>query len=598
MPLNKGGSKEAFGDNVKTEEAAGKSQKQAVAIAYAVAGDAATAAGVVFHDTGKIFLMQRPNGEWGFPAGTIEEAENAEQAARRETMEETGYVHNGDLSSVGIFDGFFHAFFADVAHFDAVINDEHIGCGWFEIDQLPTLLHGCCANVLACIFNTIAADEADTAKRYDINGFFEVLDNPVSKVGVFPYLGRNIPQEKAAGNGDKFFNVYRPAEELADPACVTSLRLKPWIIDHTMIGNGTAGTKQIEEKQARGVTGERGWFDPEDDDGTLKTNIMCWSEFLASSIAAGKVELSLGYRCLYEYAPGVYKGVPYTYVQRHIRFNHLATVNDGRMGPEVAVMDGLSTTEKVLMSKKQKEALIKAKSKTLAGVTSKRLLAFAMDAEEKIEKGEDKDGELAAAVETIKKVTPLLEALEDAKAVGESDEVGMDDEGNPSTPVGDTMLSPGDERQKEANGLDADDPDKKDKPKDGKDGKGEGMDAKEVARVVDRAVKAAMASYVPALDAKDVVKVIADKDALVKKVSPHIADFPNIAIAMDANEVAAYAVKTLEIPAVAGQEVTALQAWLHNRVPAHKGQTFAHAGDSADSKTKPARFASQIAERS
>ena len=36
MPLNYGKSKEAFGQNVKTEMAHGKPQKQAVAIAYSV----------------------------------------------------------------------------------------------------------------------------------------------------------------------------------------------------------------------------------------------------------------------------------------------------------------------------------------------------------------------------------------------------------------------------------------------------------------------------------------------------------------------------------------------------------------------------------
>lgn len=37
MPLTKGKSKKAFSKNVKTEMKAGKPQKQAVAIAYAVA---------------------------------------------------------------------------------------------------------------------------------------------------------------------------------------------------------------------------------------------------------------------------------------------------------------------------------------------------------------------------------------------------------------------------------------------------------------------------------------------------------------------------------------------------------------------------------
>jgi 8-oxo-dGTP pyrophosphatase MutT (NUDIX family) len=589
MPLDKSGTKEAFGKNVATEENAGKSQKQAVAIAYAVAGDAATAAGIVFHANGKIFMMQRPNGEWGFPAGTIEEGETAEAAARRETIEETAFAHQGDLTSVGVFDGFFHAFFADVEAFDAKLNDEHIGCGWFAIDSLPTPLHGCSANVLACVFNAVAGDASDSAKQYDLNGFFEVMDNPLSKVGVFQYLGRNIPQEKEKGNGDKFFAVYRPAEELADPATIASFRLKPWIIDHTMIGNGTKGTKQIEDKGARGVTGERIWFDPEDDEGTLKGNIMCWSDFLAQNIAAGKTPLSLGYRCVYEYKPGVFKGVPYTYVQRHIRGNHLATVNDGRMGPEVAVMDGITSIEK--------ELLIMAgpvKKVTRLANMRKALVAFAMDAAEEAEKGDGSDaekGELKQAVEAINQAIPLLEAIEDLKCVGGDETLG-------EVPTGDTEQMPGDKRQKEANGLDADDPDNKDGKKKPTEPDGEGMDAleKRVARIVDNAVKSAMSKMAPAMDSKDVVRALADRDALVKDVGVHIADFANVAHAMDAQDVAEYAVKALEIPADKGTEVAALKAWLHKRIPAHK-LPVAHAGDAKDATRKPSFVAAQIADR-
>jgi hypothetical protein len=470
------------------------------------------------------------------------------------------------------------------------LNDEHIGSGWFALDALPTPLHGCTPNVLACVFNAMASDKSDSAKQYDINGFFEVMDNPVSKVGVFNYLGRSIPQEVAKGNGGKFFAVYRPADELSDSACIASLRLKPWIIDHTMIGDGTGGTKQIEEKQARGVTGERGWFDPEDGFGTLKTNIMCWSEFLATAIASGKAELSLGYRCIYEYAPGVFNGVPYTYVQRRIRFNHLATVDDGRMGPEVAVMDGFSTTEKYLMSKKTKEALIKAKSRSLVGTVKNRLLAFAMDAEEAIKDGKDEGGEMAAAVEAIKSAAPLLEALEEIKAVGESEELGLDEEtGVPATPVGDTEQMPGDKRASGANGLDKDDKDK--------EPEGKGMDASEIKTMIDKAVKNALAGIGRGMDSKDVVRTVAERDSLVKKVSPFIADFEHVAHAMDAQEVAEYAVQKLEIPADKGVEIAALTAWLHGRTPAHK-QPIAHAGDSSDASRKPSFLKAQLAERS
>lgn len=437
---------------------------------------------------------------------------------------------------------------------------------------------------------TPVGDRAESARVFDINGFFEVQDNPLSKVGVYNYLGKNIPQERDAGNGMKMFSVYRPAEELANPECLASFRLMPWVIDHHMIGDGTNGTTTPEEKGVRGVIGENIWFDATDDHGTMKGNIKCFSPILAGQIAAGKTPLSLGYRCVYEYAPGSFNGIPYTYVQRHIRGNHLATVDDGRMGPEVAVMDGSETllTEKLAMSKKQKEALIKAKQRTVAGSTRAKLLAFAMDAEEKIAEGEDETGELAAAVEAIKSVAPLLEAVDELKCLGEVDEL--------AAPVGDTAQMPGDERKEDKPGIATDADDDTQKPKDGdeeKPGKGEGMDAKEVQRIVDAAVTKALSARGNGMDASEVVLTLAQRDAMARKVSEFTGSFDHSE--MTAQAVAEYAVSKLEIPARKGTEIDAVNAWLHGRTPA-RHQRVAMVGDSSDA-AKPSFLAAQLAER-
>lgn len=439
-----------------------------------------------------------------------------------------------------------------------------------------------------------------SAREYDINGWFEVKDNPLSKVGVFPYLGKNIPQEADKGNHTIMFSVYRPAEELEDPECIASFRLTPWIINHTMLGDGTGGTVQVEDKGARGVTGEQIWFDPYDGDGMLKGNIKCFSEILAGQIAGGKTPLSLGYRCVYEYAPGIFNGIPYTYIQRRIRGNHLATVDDGRMGPEVAVLDGFSFTvdakEFVIMATKKVTKPVPKKNASAVAVLRGRLQAFAMDAEEKIEAGEDKDGELAAAVAAIGSVAPLLEAVEELKCVGADEDLG--------TVAGDTMQSPGDERTKGANGLDADDEaakakkekdDKEAKDKEGKEGKG--MDASEVGKIVERAVAAALAKQGHGFDSKDVVRTIATRDSLVTRLSEHVGDFGAVAVAMDAQEVAEYGVKKLDIPCAKGSEIAAVEAWLHGRVAPRAGQT-AFAGDAKDRGGKPSFLAAQLAERS
>jgi hypothetical protein len=557
--------------------------------------DTAPAAGVAFFDdAGAVLLMKRPNGEWGFPAGSIENGETSEQAARREVFEETGYALTTPLVKVGDYENLC-CFTARVGKFGVTLNNEHSDADWFDLKALPLPLHRATAIICEDAYSgEYAMDRKESARQYDINGWFEVQDNPLSKVGVFPYLGKNIPQEAEKGNHTVMFQVYRPAEELEDPDCIASFRLTPWIIDHTMLGDGTGGTVQVEEKGARGVTGEQIWFDPYDGDGTLKGNIKCFSEILAGQIAGGKTPLSLGYRCVYEYAPGIFNGIPYTYVQRRIRGNHLASVDDGRMGPEVAVLDGFSFTvdakEFVTMATKKVVKPVPKKNATAVAVLRARMQAFAMDAEEKIEKGEDKDGELAAAVKAISDVAPLLEAVEDLKCVGADEDLG--------TVAGDTMQSPGDERTKDANGLDAEesDEDKAKRLKKEKEGKGEdgkGMDAAEVGKMIQAAVAAALSGK--GMDAREVVHTIASRDKLAEKASEFVGTFD--ASEMTAQQVAEYVIEKKGIPAKKGSEVAAVEAWLHDR-PSPRTARPAFAGDAKDRANKPSFMSAAIAERS
>lgn len=47
----------------------------------------------------------------------------------------------------------------------------------------------------------------------------------------------------------------------------------------------------------------------------------------------------MGYFCDYELTPGTFNGIHYDAVQRNIRGNHIALVEEGRMGSDVRVMD-------------------------------------------------------------------------------------------------------------------------------------------------------------------------------------------------------------------------------------------------------------------
>lgn len=170
-----------------------------------------------------------------------------------------------------------------------------------------------------------------SARQYDINGWPEIKGNPISKVGVFPYLGKSI----GAPDPDKIYNVYRPEEELNDPDAIESFKLIPWIDDHTMLGSQDEGLTPPEQEGVQGVVGQEVYYD----DGTLYANIKLFSESQADLVESGKKELSLGYRCEYEPSKGVFNGDKYDYIQKTLRGNHIASVDEGRMGREVAVMD-------------------------------------------------------------------------------------------------------------------------------------------------------------------------------------------------------------------------------------------------------------------
>ena len=140
-------------------------------------------------------------------------------------------------------------------------------------------------------------------------------------------MGKQISPELEP---DKIYQVYRPAEEIRKAA--DTFKLVPLVDNHTMIGKDFT---PAEEKGVHGVLGE----EIKEKDGVLYADVKIFSESLKNLIQNGKKELSLGYFCEYDLTPGEYHGVHYDAVQRSLRGNHIALVDNGRMGHDVRVMD-------------------------------------------------------------------------------------------------------------------------------------------------------------------------------------------------------------------------------------------------------------------
>lgn len=253
-----------------------------------------------------------------------------------------------------------------------------------------------------------------------MNGWFEVADNPISKVGVFDYHGSTLPD---APDRSKVYRVYRPAQELGAPGFLDSMRLIPWINDHEMLGEQIGGTP-TDEYGVHGVVGQDSRFDGQ----YVRSNIKVYSSKMAADLRAGKKELSLGYQCRIDWTPGHFDGQRYDCIQRDLRANHLALVTEGRMGPDVAVLDNgqdrLTITADSLEYKAMPDNT--KTEPTLADVMT-RLVA--MDAKiadmEKKMPAEDSEEEKAAKLKAAEEAEAADKAAKDA-AGKEDSKAAMD----------------------------------------------------------------------------------------------------------------------------------------------------------------------------
>ena len=407
----------------------------------------------------------------------------------------------------------------------------------------------------------------------DINGWFEVQGNPISKVGVFEYSGKFISPDL---DPNKLYAVLRPPEELSDPACIESFKLLPWTDNHPSRLLGlTDSSIAPEDKGIHGVIGEQVYFD--DADQMLKANLKMFSRSQTENINTGKVELSAGYQCQYEYNPGTWQGVPYQYVQRNLRGNHISSVDEGRMGHDVSVMD--SKLQFTLDAKEFKKMVKKVKKSALR-VIMNGLLKYAADADEAATPAEV--GEMKQLAALLKQVAPLMQQLADMPAVQAKTEVEEDEPEDAGPDLLDTAVADAEqeeERKKEEElkkATDADDDPEKKKEDEKNKGEKTGMDAKEIALLVAAEVKKALSGVSFGADAKEVMIMVNKKNQLASNLSTFIGTFDSSEMTLA--DVEKYGVKKLNLQCTPGQEGQVLSGFFQAVESARTAATVKHTG--------------------
>lgn len=360
-------------------------------------------------------------------------------------------------------------------------------------------------------FNMSATpDNAQSHRVKDFNGWFEIKDNPLTKVGVFPYHGKDIDESLVP---DQIYHVLRPTEELQDPETIKSFKLLPWVDEHTMLGSPQDGMTPAERKGIQGVIGEDVTFDGE----YLKGNIKIFSEKLAKQIENGKKELSIGYRCLYDLTPGVYNGQHYDAIQRKIRGNHLALVDEGRAGPDVAVLDHWKVT-----------------------LDSKEFQKMEMNAE--MEKPMQQKDEEGISMESIHKLlSEILTAVKGGSFTVQASDV------EPADFVKENIIT-----------KDDNDDIEEDDDEEEMEVKAQDESEEEMKKSKDEDMEKPKDYH--GMDKKLLIKEISERDSLAKKLSPFIGVFDHSDKTLD--EVAAYGVKKLGLKCKKGHESSILEGYL------------------------------------
>jgi 8-oxo-dGTP pyrophosphatase MutT (NUDIX family) len=196
------------------------------------------AAGTLIIADGNVLFLRRGNGgdhpdEWAFPGGGVESGESAEDAARRETMEEAGYEPHKLIEIAKASDGAveFTTFYHECRPFEVDLSDESTEYLWSPIGSWPEPLHPGCRYALE-------SDAFKAIKKAHMTET-EVAREIAAGTMTSPQFVRNmwLFDIRITGTGTSYRSkdkeyVYRPPENYLNDEFLARCNGLPVILDH------------------------------------------------------------------------------------------------------------------------------------------------------------------------------------------------------------------------------------------------------------------------------------------------------------------------------------------------------------------------------